>query len=83
MTNFGVNKLMTTVEPSLVSSCVSLVSSGVKMVVVGIRVKGRQGGERVYSDTPPESVLPAVFRSKCDAKLRQKTCAAQQHSHQL
>ena len=37
MTNFGVNKPMTTVEPSLVSS-------GVKMVVVGIGVKGRQGG---------------------------------------
>ena len=43
MTNFGVNKPMTTVEPSLVSS-------DVKMVVVGIRVKGRQGGEGVYSD---------------------------------
>ena len=37
----------------------------------------------MYSDTPPESVLPAVFRSTHDAKLRQKTCFAQQHSRQL
>ena len=56
---------MTTVEPSLVSS-------GLKMVVVGIPVKGRQGGEGVYSNTPPESVLPAVFRSTHSAKLQQK-----------
>ena len=46
MTNFGVNKHMVTVEPSLVSS-------GVKMVVVGIRVKGRQGEERSVFRHPP------------------------------
>ena len=43
MTSFGVSKPMTTVEPSLISS-------DMKMVVVGIQVKGRQGGEGVYSD---------------------------------
>ena len=39
MTNFDVNKQMITVV-------LSLVSLAVKMVVVGIRVKGRQGGGR-------------------------------------
>ena len=39
-THLGVNKHMATVEPSLVSS-------GMKMVVVRIRVKGRQGGRKI------------------------------------
>ena len=42
MTNVGANKHMATVE-------LFLVSSGVKLVVVAIRVKGRQGaGKRVF-----------------------------------
>ena len=54
MTNLGVNKHMATVEPSLVSS-------GVKMVMVGIRVKGRQGGKRVYSDSSLSLFIPIVI----------------------
>ena len=67
---------MPTVEPSLVST-------DVKMFVVVTRVKGRQGGEGVYSDNPPESVLSTVFRSTYNVKLWQKTCFVQQHALQL